>query len=251
MIRFLAIAACLLAPTVGVAQSDFHNPCDDISKSGKFIDFDKQLKSTMRSGDPVALSFLIQFPLRVNSENGTTSIDDARALQSDFARLFPSGARARIVAARNNDLVCNLEGVGYADGLVWAEETERGYRLVEVNQQQTKAETSAQKNGKVRFICKTKTHKIVVDELAGGTLRYRSWNSPHNVSDAPDMEVRNGAENIDGSGQCAASTYTFKNSSAVYSVGELGCTDGSEPNGATGELNVTVSGKRVTNAWCF
>ena len=65
------------------------------------------------------------------------------------------------------------------------------------------------------------------------------------------MEIDNGSETFEGTGICDHSIWTFKKGDTRFDVSELGCTDGSEPQGAIGELDITIRGKLRQTLWCM
>lgn len=101
------------------------------------------------------------------------------------------------------------------------------------------------------YVCDTPKHHIVVDSKADEVPRYRAWVKPHPMTAKPDMEIDLGAEEVEGTGECAYSTWTFKKGDTQFDVGQLGCTDGSEPKGAVGQLNITIHGELKQTLWCM
>ncbi len=101
------------------------------------------------------------------------------------------------------------------------------------------------------FSCQVPKHHIVIDRVADGKVRYRSWNVPKQLTDAPDVDLM-GTDNIEGTGPCSHPVYAFTSGNVRYQVeGTLGCSDASEPKGAKGDLIVEISGKQVTQNWCY
>lgn len=218
-----------------------------------FSEFDHRLRSALTRKDAVAMAFLVKFPLRVNQDGGTISIDDAPALKTHFEDVFTPTVRNKVLASSDKAAQCSVEGIGYPDGVIWVQASERGYAIWSVNR------NSVPPNGivstpKTDYVCQTQTHRIVVDEVAGGTLRYRSWKKPRWVTEVPDLELEQGKQSFEGTDVCAVPIFTFTHGSVVYSIdGSLGCFDSSHPPpvNATGHLLVTEAGKAVTDAWCY
>lgn len=218
-----------------------------------FDDFDKELRVALERQDPVALAFLVRFPLRVNDAEGSISLNDPAALKSHFQEVFTPAVRKEILSQKISDLGCNVEGIGYGRGVIWVNASDQGYAIWSVNRDSVPPYPASRWNSpKIDYVCETKTHRIVVDSLAGGILRYRSWNRPRPVTEAPDLEVARGNETFEGTDLCAVPIYTFKSGATVYRVaGGLGCTDDSTPKDATGQLEVIVSGQSSVDSWCF
>lgn len=91
----------------------------------------------------------------------------------------------------------------------------------------------------------------MIDSGPTGTVRYRAWNKPRFLPDRPDLEVAAGTVGVTGTGPCARTVWKFAKDDAEFAVSTLGCTSGSEPQGATGWLEVWVHGKRHDRWWCY
>ncbi|HEV2445658.1 MAG TPA: hypothetical protein VGS58_07040, partial [Candidatus Sulfopaludibacter sp.] len=157
-----------------------------------FDQFDRELRGAITRQDSVALAFLVTFPLRVNDTGGTLSVDNAAALKMHFQDVFTPAVRKAILNERFSDLGCNIEGIGYGLGVIWVNASERGYAIWSVNRDAVPPYRNTWKAPKINYVCQTPTHRILVETLAGGTLRYRSWNKPRFVSGPPDLEIRGG-----------------------------------------------------------
>jgi len=219
-----------------------------------FDQFDRELRIAIGREDAVALAFLVRFPLRVNDVAGSISINDAAALKTHFQQVFTSEVRKQIMGEKLDNLGCNDQGLMYGPGTIWVSASERGYAITTVNRDATPPSGNPWNVAKINFICQTPTHRIVVDTLTGGLLRYRSWKRPRAVTDTPDLEIGKGDASFEGTGLCAYPVYLFKNGDAVYRVqGALGCYGDSDgpPKGATGRLEVTVASKPASESWCY
>jgi hypothetical protein len=173
-----------------------------------------------------------------------------------FQEVFNPDVRKAILDQPAKDQGCTIEGVMYGPGVIWVNASERGYAVEVVNREATPHPSAAQpKAPKIKYICQTQTHRIVIDTIAGGALRYRAWNKPRAVTDASDLEIAKGEGTFEGSNVCAYPVYTFKNGAAVYRVdGGLGCWGDNEsgpPKGATGRLEVSAAGKPPSEFWCY
>ncbi len=260
----ISILLCKLAfvPVFAHAALD-RDPCHGMPVDGtvaaktflSFDQFDKELRVAITRQDTVALAFLVTFPLRVNDAGGTISIDNAAALKMHFQEVFTPAIRKAILNEKFHDLGCNVEGIGYGLGVIWVNASDRGYAIWSVNRDAVPPYPNTWTIPKINFVCQTLTHRVVVETLAGGTLRYRSWNKPRFVTGQPDLEITGGKGTVEGTNVCAVSVYTFGSGTAVYSVvGGLGCFGDSEPGppkDATGRLEVTVAGKPQVDSWCY
>jgi hypothetical protein len=215
-----------------------------------FTHFDTELRSALRRNDPVALSFVVRFPLRVNTSDGTLTIPDASSLSGHYQEIFSPKVRNAILSTASEDYICRYDqGLAYKNGVTWASTDGHSFAMDVVNTLDTPQKSD---KPKLAYTCETKKHRISIEELPTGAARYRSWNKPKSPSGPPDVEISDGKQTFEGTGVCAYPSYTFTVGNIVYEVqGGLGCTDGSEPAKATGRLSVTISGKQVTDAWCF
>jgi hypothetical protein len=260
----ISIFLCQLAwvPAFAHAALD-RDPCHAAPADGSvaarnflsFDQFDRELRAAITRQDAVALAFLVTFPLRVNDAGGTISIDNAAALKMNFQQVFTAAVRKAILNQKFDDLGCNQEGIGYGLGVIWVNASDRGYAIWSVNRDAVPPYPSTRTAPTINYVCQTPTHRILVETLSKGTLRYRSWNKPRFVTVPPDLVITGGKETVEGTGVCAVSVYTFKSGAAVYSVdGGLGCFADSEPGppkDATGQLVVTTTGKPLVDSWCF
>jgi len=217
-----------------------------------FLAFDKELRAAIARQDPVALAFLVKFPLRVNSYTGKYSLDDPAALQSHFQKVFPLAVRSAILDQKLEDFFCNYEGVSYGSGEVWVNPTRLGYAINVVNLR-SEAQSARAVKRQMDFICRTEKYRIAVDSDDRGA-RYRTWNLPHPISAVPDLEIRNGVQTFEGTGLCGGPVWTFTNGKATYRVeGGFGCVadDNAPPKDATGRLEVLVAGQEKLREWCY
>ena len=247
-----------------VQQARPTDPCNGISYSRPsgandfltFDRFDRELRVAIAKQDAVALAFLVRFPLTVNDEDGSTSLNNPAALKTHFQEVFNPEVRKAILDQPAKEQGCMIEGVMYGPGVIWVNGSERGYAIEVVNREATRHFSAAQsKAPKIKYICQTQTHRIVIDTVEGGALRYRAWNKPRPVTEAPDLEIAKGEGTFEGTNVCAYPAFTFKNGAAAYRVdGGLGCWGDNEPGppkGATGRLEVSVADKPPSESWCF
>lgn len=216
-----------------------------------FHSFDSALRSALKRNDATALAFLVNFPLRVSTSKGTLLIPDAESLSGHYVEIFPPELREQVLSTGLGDYICRYdEGLGYKRGAIWVSTDGHKFGLDAVNT----ADSSSVKSDKPTLIytCETKTHRISIEDLNNGKYRYRSWNKPKELSEPPDLQISDGTLHFEGTGICSYGVYSFTKGNVEYTVDQgLGCTDGTEPKHATGELYVTMAGKDVTKAWCF
>jgi hypothetical protein len=264
LLRLVALTTLSYAAGLHAQQKpDPLDPCGAMPRTDSaaakhfltFVTFDKELRDALDSQDAVALAFLVQFPLRVNDQGGTISIDDAAALKTHFQEVFTPSVRKEILNDHEEPGGCSVEGVGYARGVIWVQASERGYAIYSVNRDSVPPYPRGN-TPRIEYVCQTQTHRIVIDTLADGKLRYRSWNKPRPVAGAPDLELEPGAGTFEGTDVCAVPIYTFKNDKTVFTIdGGVGCGPDSGPDAlpknATGHLLVKAADKTVLDAWCY
>ena len=219
-------------------------------QTAAFRRFDSALRSAVKRNDVAALAFLVNFPLRVNTSKGTLLIPDAESLDGHYRDIFPPEVRNEVLTTGPDDYICRYdEGLGYKTGVIWVSTDGKRFTLWSVNEPGLHAKLD---HLALVYTCETKAHRISIEDLNNGKYRYRSWDKPKELSEKPDIEISDGTLHFEGTGVCSYGVYSFRNGNAEYTIDQgLGCTDGSEPKNATGDLHVTVAGKDVTQAWCF
>jgi hypothetical protein len=258
-----ALSAALSSVPAFTQVAPLSDPCHAMPAGGAvsaknfltFDQFDKELRVALTKQDAVALAFLVTFPLRVNDAGGTISLNDAAALKTHFQEVFTPAVRKEILSEKNDAVGCNVEGIGYARGVIWVESSERGYAIWSVNRDAVTPFPATRPNTpRIEYVCQTQTHRIVIDSAVGGALRYRSWNRPRPVTEAPDLEIAKGVSSFEGTDLCTVPIYTFRNGTATYTIdGGLGCAGDSDgpPKGSTGRLEVSVAGNAAIGSWCY
>lgn len=259
MVRWFLLLAVLTVPgcsNASAQQSTDMNPCPHTENAypiergdSSFAAFDHELRAALIRQDAAAMSFLVKFPLRVNTDAGTILIPDAASLSGHFNDIFPTPVRDQILNTKAVDYVCRYdEGIGYKAGVIWVDVAKDNFSLTAVN-----VDTSVgSPEPSLRFTCETDHHRIAIDEWPHGVLRYRSWNKPKPLTEKPDLELSGGKLIFQGTGICSTGEYEFESGNTVYDVSDgLGCTDGSEPKDSIGDLTISISGKEIVHAWCY
>lgn len=258
-LSFLALStAAVSQPSAAALQMPYSGaPCTGIgginasaSQVEIFNRFDRALRSALKRQDAAALSFLIRFPLRVNTSKGALLIPDAESLSGHYAEIFPPEISRQVLSTTSDDYWCRYdEGLSYKDSVLWASTDGSKFAVDTVNT--SDLHNQSQKDRLV-YTCETKTHRISIEQLNSGKYRYRSWNKPKELTETPDVDLSNGEIRFDGTGVCSTAAYLFTKGNVAYELHRgLGCGDGSEPKDATGSLNVSIGGKQVTDAFCF
>lgn len=246
----------LLATRTATAQEARLDQClENLGASNKaeFLGFDRELRAALLKEDSVSMTVLVKYPLRVNEDGGTISIEDPAALQTRFQDLFPPPVRSAVVSQKPEELICRSDGIGYANGSIWVNVVRQGklprYVITSVNP----PTTGTPKTAGMEFVCRAENHRVVIDADTTGKVRYRSWNRPRALTDKPDLELPSGTSDFMGRGACAYRIWSFRSGVTEYTVEELGCFPNSNrpPTGATGELSVAIGGVRKSVWWCY
>lgn len=249
-----ALLVALVSPARAAAAQASLRVCLDRSGGGtekEFLAFDRELRAAMSSPDPTFFTLLAAYPLGVNDGDGRTSIADAATLAARASTVLPAAVRSAVLDTAIGDVICTSSAIGYGRGAVWVRGIlqfgVRRFAITTINL----PSTSPPPRAGVVFVCRADDHRIVVDRLADGRLRYRSWNRPRTLSDAPDLELTGGADDFSGTGVCAHHSWTFTSGATEYIVAEAACTADVPPAGAIGELSVSVKGVHQTHSWCY
>ena len=110
-------------------------------------------------------------------------------LYSQSDTVFPDVLRSRVLGAAAADPVCSSSGIAYGNGRLWAGvrrhgDTER-FEIYAVNL----PAASVQSDEGLTFVCRTGELRSVVHRRADGTFRFRFWNAPRPISEAPDLDL--------------------------------------------------------------
>lgn len=252
------LTVLLSAPVASQAATpkndqDRFDPCHVRGKETSpffgFDQFDRELRAALNKKNAVALSFLVEFPLRVNSPKGTVFLADAQAIKGHFDEVFTDWVIADILASHDSDCQ-HGEEIRYSRGVLWVGGNSKGYAIKAVNPDAALPFHRDKVTEKINFVCRTDTHRIAVDTTAKDEIRYRAWKRPRTITDKPDLELVGGDQTWEGTNVCAVPIYIFKRGNTTYRIDAgTGCENA--PVGATGHLLVEVSGETATEAWCY
>lgn len=246
------LLVCFSTP---LAQEDRLGKSCDLSRPGgpgkdSFLSFDQELRVALSNEDPVAMSFLVYFPLRVNQEGTTIHIEDAATLQARFQELFPEAVRSTVLNQKSESVFCTWSGIMYGSGTVWIRGTEQRYALSTINLPDKNDQTGSPPQ--LNFVCNTEEHRVAVDTDASDHIRYRAWKVPRPVTDKPDVEISSGTLDIQGTGPCSHPVWSFTKGDTEVTVMTHGChpDSSSPPEGTRGSLDISVSGQ-TKHWWCY
>jgi hypothetical protein len=236
----------------GAAAEDSPTPPDAASR---FAVFDLDLRQALARRDAPALALLVQFPLRLNRADGSTlALESPRTLQAELDLAFPPAVRDSILATRPDELIWKAAGVGYREGIAWAElideDGEERYRLKVVNYPLGGAPPPPAAGPRLEFVCNARSHRIVIESV-GEAPRFRAWARSRTLAEAPDFDIQGGTRIDEGTSPCNHSIWKFASDGSTYTVSQLGCGPGDEPAGAIGEIVVNLAPDREVRSWCF
>lgn len=215
------------------------------------VRFQRDLRAAVAARDAAAFALLVSYPLKINGPGqGARTLLDAAAVQEDFPRLLAVIGPA-VLNPVPDGTSCLRNAIMWARGAFWVQpdgaEGQHEFWIDTVNL--TTSPTNLPP-GSLAFICRTAKFRVVVDSEGKGSWRYRAWGSKKALADAPDLTLRGGVVNSEGSGACAYDVWTFRSGNVGYAVGGLGCTDGHPPQGTVGTLSVTVGQNEKLKEFC-
>lgn len=264
--RPLLLALLMLFPMHPALAADTQvGGCDlkrvfDVNDNKDFLDFDAAFRKALKSGDSASIALLVKFPLNItHGDNRDITMNDARTLETAFGEAFPKVVRDAVLNEQPKDYFCTEDRFIYDDGKgeVDVKQVDVGgakeFRVTGVAVMQDDAATSP-KGLKARLICHTPKYRIIVDTDEDDKARYRAWIKPHEGFDKPDMEIVGGTYEGGGSGICGYSAWAFKNGKTLYTVSELGCTNGSEPKDTIGSVEIATTDNPdnpIETLWCY
>jgi hypothetical protein len=256
LVASLAVALILLTTGVASGQNEKLKEClafAGASDEKAFLAFDRELRLALSSQDPTLLTLLAAYPLRVNEDTGTTSIENARTLYARSMDVFPARTRSAVLGTTLDKVICRDSGLGYGSGDVWVTVRKQGGAERFVVGTVNLADSSKQRAPAVVFVCRADDQRATIDRRPDGSVRFRSWNRPRTPTGTPDLEFLSGVEKFEGSGPCAHRVWSFKGTKDTYDVHEPGCFADSNPppEGILGFVLVNTGAEQSRRWWCY
>ena len=240
-----------------LAQEDRLGKSCNLTKTGgpgkdSFLAFDQELRVALSKEDPVAMSFLVYFPVRVNHQGTTIYIEDAATLQARFQEIFPAAVRSTVLNQEPETVFCTWSGIMYGNGRVWLRATDQRYALSTINLPDKNDKDRTGRAPQLNFVCNTEAHRVAIDTDSSRQIRYRAWKVPRSVTDKPDVEISSGTLDIQGTGPCAHRVWSFTTGDTEVTALTHGCSPDSSPppEGTRGSLEISVSGE-TKHWWCY
>ncbi len=103
------------------------------------------------------------------------------------------------------------------------------------------------------FECKTSKHTIIISEISDDhQARYRSWNLPKKTTEKPDLEIKKGKWDYEGTGICGSRVFKFKSGNVEYIASDGShCLSPEAPENAVGFVDVEINGQSKNTYWCI
>ena len=247
----------LIFSSTALAQGDRLGESCDLSSTGgpgkdRFLAFDQELRFALSEEDLEVIAFLVYFPLRVNQEGTTISVEDAATLQARFQEIFPAVVRATVLDQWPETVFCSSEGIMYGNGEIWIRATDQRYAISAINLPDENKKDQTGTPPKLDFVCHTKAHRVAIDTDASRHIRYRAWKVPRSVTDKPDVEISSGVVDMQGTGPCVHPVWRFTKGNTEVTVTTGGCHPDSSfpPKSARGSLQISVGGQ-TRKWWCY
>ena len=131
-------------------------------------------------------------------------------------------------------------GISYGTGEVWVDidgallavnyqsDFEKRKMAGMLAKDRAEVHESLSKFKSLEYVLETKTYRIRIDELSTGNYRYACWKLGKPMSEKPDIIIKNGKLDMQGSG--GNHSFDFKNGPYIYQINviELG-EDGAPP----------------------
>lgn len=213
--------------------------------------FDHDLRQSLAKQDISALTLLVHYPFRVNTNSGTYYIQDAGEFRAEFQKLFPQKVRSQIIHQAPSTISCNVEGIRLGDSVrwgIWADHWQFGYAIDTIDLDLPAPSSTTYQ---IAMVCRTQQFRIIVDSRSEEDFRYREWNANRSLVGPPSLTIEHGKETDEGSDVCAYGIWTFKHGSTTYAVSGIGCDTDIAPKGARGELDIDIAGKKLPTKWCY
>ncbi len=129
------LAQAAEAPKAMVPSTPMETDCDFDSagvEKDLFLSFFPKLKAAAKTKDSAALSSLVLYPLRFNSQS-RRSIKNASSLKKDFSKIFNDKVLAAIANQEAKDLFCRDQGVMLGEGEVWIQQKGKTVGISSIN----------------------------------------------------------------------------------------------------------------------
>ncbi len=180
----------------------------------------------VKKKDVTALNELISYPFK--RAYPIPSIKDSAEFRARFSEVFDDSLIALITTSnvKKDWSEMGWRGIKLESGSVWIQfdgslhavnyqsKTEKAMQAELIEQERKLLYVSLQDFASPDLIIETSKFRIRIDEMSDGTYRYASWGINKQVSDKPDLILKNGILEFDGSG--GNHHFVFKNKNYEY-----------------------------------
>ncbi len=207
----------------------------------------KELKTAILSNDRKSVARLVIYPLRTVTLNGKrVSIKSPAEFIARYDELIDDRFKESI---SGDGFFCNSYGIAVANGLLWLR-YDNGGTSKEQGPLKIASINSSSADKTLGMECITLKHRILVSKAGTDDYTYQSWRTGSPGDGQPELTIKGGQYDCQGTGSCGICTWTFTSGDYSYQVSDsFGCLIEPPPN-AIGFLEVLKQGKRVSLQWC-
>jgi hypothetical protein len=247
MRKFLFICLALI---LAVATPAAHAQADDPTYGADYQAAD-EFQNALKANDRGAVAALITYPL--NREKPLTPIANAKEFLAHWDEYFDEASIKSLLDSKADQY--GWRGIALANGTVWFANGHIASIFTETDVHKTAFKNASQIEGtklyptvrgysKIAFQCSTKTESVRT-QYHGKDLRYFAWKKGRALSSKPDIELRDGVYDPQGTG--GNYNLIFKNKGYTYQleIGQYLC--GEDCNDY---LNVMKGDKTVSHQIC-
>lgn len=236
--------SCLMMPA---AQAQFDESCQSgdyaVKDAAALQRFDTEMRQSLKTGNPLQMAFLVDFPLQVNRPGqGRIRLLDADSLVFNYAATFNPILKAALLGTTQDQIQCTNEGIYYGNGELWVkpvplEGGQLTYRIEAINMPQDQPIESS-----VELVCETDKQRVVIDRQ-NSALRFRAWNKPKALTDKPDLLANDGEDSYEGTGFCTYKIWNFSSGQMSLSLAESSACGPDDVSDKNSTLELSLPGK--------
>jgi hypothetical protein len=124
MIKQLVLTSiCLLLGTTSWARPSSQLPCESFDGTGAdgkpYNEFADRLIEAIVAHNGKTLAQYTRFPIRAKIGTKIKTINSSEELEKNFSRIFTSSFISKLDKNDAEDVVCNYQGIGLANGMLW------------------------------------------------------------------------------------------------------------------------------------
>jgi hypothetical protein len=217
-----------------------------------FEQFLAQLRSDLAAKRRAAVCGAIIFPLR----RWSGDIADRNECVRRYDEIFTTDVVQTIAKPQSDKTIVTFEGVAFDDGKIWIVKRcgdsgcKEDLGLQTINNDRELAEISNPPAGHLFVNCQVLGTRVQVAAAGGNAYVLRTWEGK--PEGKPDLAIGGGTADVEGTGACSHTIWTFHHKGVVVSVSELGCSPDSNPpaKNAVALFSVEVEHLPPTSEFC-